>query len=141
MSFDPTRFSLDEHVNSNWTMTVEAGTSFEDVCNPAFFSNVAARLHPYDQIRVRIDTGEWYAILLVVDCARTWAKVVPLIAPIKLVAEGGEPAEVDSQYEIKFLGPHKKFCVIRKMDKEAIKEQCATKQEAHSWLNHYLIAL
>lgn len=141
MSLDPARFSLDEYVNSNWTLTVEAGTSFEDVLNPAFFSNVAARLHPYDHIRVRIDTGEWYAVLLVVNCARAWAKVVPLIAPIKLVSEDVEPQEIDSQYEIKFLGPHKKFCVIRKSDKETIKEQCANKQEAHGWLSSHLLSL
>lgn len=141
MSLDPSRFSLNEYVNSDWTLTVETGTTLDDVQKPEFLSNVAAKLHPYDTIRVRIDTGEWYAVLLVVNCARTWAKTVKLIGPIKLVAEDTEPQEVDSQYEIKFLGPHKKFCVIRKMDKEIIKEQCATKPEANGWLTSYLLTL
>lgn len=140
MSFDPARFSLSEHVNCNWTATVQAGTALEDVLNPAFFANIANKLHPYDRIVVRVDTGEYYAELLVLDCARTWAKVF-VLNKHALVKDETEMVEVDNQYEVKHLGPHNKWCVIRKLDKETIKEQCTSRQEANLWLSQHIMSL
>lgn len=140
MSLDPSRFAANEYVNTDWTVTVEAGTSLDDVLNPAFFANVSVKLHAYDHIRVRIDTGEWYAELLVLDCARTWAKTIKL-SEHKLVKDGSPEQEADDQYFVKHNGPHFKFCVIRKADKEVIKDGFATKQEAHSWLAAHLLSL
>lgn len=137
MSLDPARFGLTEYLNSSWTVTVEAGTSLEDVLNPAFFANVAAKMHPYDHIRVRVDTGEYYAELLVLDCSRNWARTV-ILYQAKLSAEESELPPVDDQYEIKMLGAHKKWCVIRKSDKEAIKEQFSNRAEASAWLASHL---
>lgn len=143
MSLDPSRFALDEHVNANWTLTAEAGTSIEDVMNPAFLANVAARLHPYDHIRVRVDTGEWYAELMVLDCGRTWAKLFKLgfYELVKSAENDGLSEGADAQYAVKFLGPHKKFCVVRRSDNEVIKEDLRTKTDANLWLSQYVLAL
>lgn len=142
MSLDPARFQSNEYVNTDWTVTVEAGTSLEDVANPAFFANVAARLHPYDHIRVRIDTGEYYAELMVLDCGRAWAKTV-VLQKHKLVKDDqdGLVEGADKDYEVKLQGPHKKWCVIRRSDKEIIKEGCVSKQDANLWLSNYVITL
>lgn len=142
MSLNPSRFSLDETANQNWTLTVEAGTTLDDVLKPEFLSNVAAKMRPYDRVRVRIDTGEWYAELLVLTCGRAWAKLIPIFT-LPLMDNKVEEMESDAldQYFIKFQGPHLKFCVLRKSDKEIIKEQCETKQEAHGWLTSYLLTL
>lgn len=140
MSLDPSRFHGDEYVNTNWTVTVEAGTSIEDVLNPAFFANIAVKMHQYDRIRVRIDTGEWYAELLVLDCARTWAKTFKL-SYFELVKPGADDPAIDDQYFVKHNGPHYKFCVIRKTDKEIMKEGFATKQEAHAWLAAHILSM
>ena len=142
MSLDPSRFAADEYVNTNWTLTAEAGTSIEDVMNPAFLANVAVKLHPYDHIRVRVDTGEWYAELMVLDCGRTWAKTFKLNYYELVKDSNDELTEgADAQYSVKFLGPHKKFCVVRRSDKEVIKEGCMTKQDANVWLSQYVITL
>lgn len=142
MSLDPARFALDEHVNCNWTVTVEAGTSLEDVANPAFFANIAAKLHPYDHIRVRIDTGEYYAVLLVLDCGRAWAKTFVLSKhDLTKNHDEGPSAGADKDYLIKFQGPHKKWCVIRKSDKEVIKEGCSAERDANLWLSQYVVTL
>jgi hypothetical protein len=142
MSLDPSRFSLDEYVNQNWTLTVEAGTSLEDVLNPAFLANVANKLSPYDHIRVRVDTGEWYAELLVTSCGRAWAKLHKLYE-VKLVNPNEEAMQEDamSQFLIQHRGAHLKFCVVRKSDNEPIKEQLTSKQEAQGWLTSYLLTL
>lgn len=142
MSLDPSRFSLDETANQNWTLTVESGTTMDDVLKPEFLSNVASKMRPYDRIRVRIDTGEWYAELLVLTCGRNWAKLVVIFA-IDLVGNIVEQIESDAldAFYIKHNGPHLKWSVIRKSDKEAIKEQCQSKAEAQAWLSSYLLTL
>jgi hypothetical protein len=140
MSLDPSRFTENVYVNTDWTLTVERGTSLEDVLNPAFLANVANRLHPYDHIRVRVDSGEWYAELMVLQCGRVWAKLM-VLSKHSLTDEEVNAEEVDDQYFVQFCGPHKKFCVIRKSDKEAIKEQCANKSEAQAWLSSHLLTL
>ena len=139
---DPSRFTLDEHANQNWTLTVEQNTTLDDVLKPEFLANVANRLHPYDRIRVRIDTGEWYAELLVVQCGRVWAKIVPLFT-IDLVEKMDEEVEGEAfdQFIIQFRGPHLKFCVVRKIDKEPIKDKLDSKVEAQQWLANYTRAL
>lgn len=142
MSLNPSRFALDEHTNQNWTLTVESGTTLDDVLKPEFLSNVSKQMRPYDRIRVRVDSGEWYAELLVLTCGRAWAKLV-VVFKIDLAENSLEELEGDimDAYFVKWQGPHNKFCVIRKVDKEPIKEQCETKQEAQNWLSSYLLTL
>lgn len=139
MSLDPSRFRESAFVNTDWTVTVEAGTSLEDVLNSAFFANVAARMNPYDHVRVRVDTGEWYAELMVLDCGRNWAKTMKLCEH-RLVREEPEQ-EIDSQFYVKSLGPHKKFAVIRKSDNETIRDGFSNKHEANVWLASHLLSL
>ena len=139
---DPTRFSLNEHANQDWTLTVEEGTQLNDVLNPSFLANVAGQLRPYDHIRVRVDTGEWYAELLVVTCGRVWAKTVMLYS-VDLVNKAQEDLEAESfdEYFVQYRGPHLRFCVIRKSDKEPVKERLETKVEALGWISNYVLAL
>jgi len=142
MSLDPTRFALDEYQNANYTLTVESGTSLEDVLQPAFLANVAPKLRPYDRIRVRVDSGEWYAELLVLSCGRVWAKMVPIFT-LDLTSQEIEQMVAGSldQFYIKHRGPHLGWCVIRAEDNEPLKEQCASKREAQVWLDSYVMTL
>ena len=134
---DPARFALSEHTNQDWTVTVETGTSLEDILNVAFFSNVANRLRPYDRIRVRIDTGEFYAELLVLGCGKTWAKTVPIFS-MDLAAKADEKMqESNDEYRVQWRGPHLKFCIIRNSDNEPVKERLETKADAEAWLVNY----
>lgn len=135
----PTRFGLTEHANQDKTITVEAGTKLEDVLKSEFYANVAPLLIPYDHIRVRIDTGDWYAELLVLSCGRNWAKVKTLYH-VKLAAEDTDmgTAEDDKEYKVCFRGPNLKHSVIRIADKSVLKEGCETNAEAKTWLAEYL---
>jgi len=137
---DPARFALGEQVNQYWTVTVESGTTLEDVMRPEFLANVAARLRPYDRISVRVDTGEWYAEFLVVACGRVWAKLVATME-LDFTDRNIEVSELNGSEDffVKYRGPHLKFCVIRKADNEPIKERLDSMAEANSWLAAYLI--
>ena len=134
MRLDPVRFKSTEHVNNDWTLTVESNVSLEDVLTPEFLANVAAQLRPYDHVRVRTDTGEWYAELLVMSAGRTWAKLRPLYKLDLAATETEVSPEAQEGYEILHRGPHLKFCVVRKSDKQPLKEQFDTKKEARDWL-------
>lgn len=139
---DVSRFEQAEFANQVWVLTVPTDTELEDVLKPQYLGNVASRLRPYDKIQVRIDTGEWYAELLVIESGRAWIKAVALLK-VDLVTQEIEVTDVaDAEaYYIQHRGPHLKFCVIRKLDQECIKEKCASKVEAITWLNNYLITM
>ena len=133
MKLDVARFALDEQVNQDWTATVEVGTTLHDVLQPEFLANVSSRLRPYDRIRIRVDTGEWYSELLVLSCGRVWAKLIPIFT-LDLTTQDVETSQADAadRYLIQYRGPHLKFCVIRRTDKAPIKEQLENKAEAQA---------
>lgn len=140
---DPARFSLTEHKNQDWTLTAEEGTTIETVLKPEFFANIAVNLRPYDKIHVRVDTGDWYAELLVLQAERNWARVCVLryLDFTEETERSSEPVTADSplmDYKIQFRGPHLKYSVIRKSDNEVLKEKCENKGEAQFWLDNYL---
>ena len=134
----PGRFELTEHANQDKTITVEEGTKLSDLEVPAFYSNVAVQLRPYDHIRVRIDTGEWYAELLVLSCGKNWAKVKVLnkydLESKDTLLQGPDL----SGYEVKYRGPHHKHSVVRVSDSEVIKDEFSDKREAEAWLLDYV---
>lgn len=142
MRLDPARFNVTEHYNQNWTATVEANTKLEDVLDDTFFANVTPRLRQYDHIRVSVDTGEWYAELLVIACGKNWAKCISIFHIDLTECECEEKiGESYDRFFVQYRGAHLKWCVIRKDDKEPIKEQCMTKQDAQSWLSSYVMTL
>ena len=143
MSLDTARFSLYEHQNQTHVATAESGTSLKDVLEPNYFSNVANKLQPYDRIHVRVDTGEWYAELLVTSCGKNWAKTLVMyeVEFKENINEDETQNEAFSKFLVKHNGPHQKWCVIRKSDNEPIKVQCASRQEASAWLASYLNTL
>ena len=144
MALDPRRFTEAQYKFTAYSVTVPAGTKYEDLLKQDFLSNMAAKLRQYDRILVSIDTGEWFAEFIVTACSRTWAKLHP-VYKLDLVSKEGESVEMDdethSQFEVKHRGPHLKWCVIRKSDKEPIKEQCENRQEAQAWLASYILTL
>jgi len=141
MKLDPIRFKQTEFANTSWTVTVEAGTVLEDLLIPEFFANVAAHLRPYDRIIARVDTGEWYAELLVLSCGRTWVKT-KVLAGISLTTTDVDmtQAEAAEGYSIVHRGPHLKFCVIRKSDKQSLRDEFDTKEMARAWLADHVKA-
>lgn len=137
MRLDPIRCLLDEHANQNWTITVPENTVLDDVLRSDYLVNVAAKLRPYDHIRVRVDTGEWYAELLVLSCGRAWVKTVVLFH-LDLTAKDDEQTEQSEDYVVQYRGPHLKFCILRKSDRSPIKENLETKDAANAWLASFL---
>lgn len=142
MFLDPSRFNPADYKNTVWTLTVPADTELEEVLKPEYLANVAGKLTPYDRINVNVDTCEWYAELLVVSCGRVWAKLVPLVVLDLSTKEDDQlEGEAFEKFIVQYRGPHLKFCVVRKEDKEPIKNKCQSKAEANAWLQQYVLTL
>lgn len=132
---NPSRFELVEYERQDWIVTAEMGTVLSDLIDPGYWAHVSAKMKPYDQIQVRVDDGSWLVNLLVLDCSRNWAKVY-VMSEHKLTTADVSRSQAES-YSVEYKGPHRKFCVIRKSDNDAVHEGEADKETAIQWmLNH-----
>ena len=145
------RFKLAEHERNIHSITIEEGVTRAQLINPAFLAHVAAKLRPYDQIEVRCDDGTLFAKLLVLQAERTWARVHVLewhnLTTRDVSLSQGEDKESaaaaqklspEDDYLVQWKGPHKKWCVIRKVDGAYMREQEADKSAATTWLADWL---
>lgn len=140
----PGRVKGAEYVRNLWIVTVEQGTTREDVKRPEFWSLVSGNFKPYDRIELRSDDGTFFAEYLVLSADRAWARLHELsfhnlgTQDVSLTAAQAE--EQRKRYEIAWRGPHLLHCVERKDgDKvERLKEKLADKTVAQQWLDDHL---
>ena len=138
----PSKESLSQfdYGSTRFDAKIPYGVTLEDVLQPDFWAHHAKDLRPFDEIRVRADDGTWAAYLIVLDCARTWAKV-HVLSQHNLVSE----VSVTSEAEVKaFIESHevrhsagRKWHIIRKSDRAVMSENIEQKEEAVAWLDKH----
>lgn len=144
---DAGRMEQREQRMVDYFVVVEEGTTRKEMKNPAFWAHVAHKLKPYFKINIACDDGTFYAEGLVLQVDRTWA-IVHILEWHDLTtkdvaqsqAAAAEMGDSADGFEIKHRGEHRKWTVIRKSDREAVKEGLATKAEALIWLAEHLKA-
>ena len=137
------RWKLREQANAEHTITMELGTTMEDVAKPAYFAHIAAKLTPYDKIIVRADDGKIYGELLVLAVSHAWVKTYPLhwVDLDKVNASvSAKGAESMSGFTIEHKGPHLQWCVVRKNPSGIVHSGEPDEERARSWLLDYLKA-
>lgn len=145
---DANRFSLAEQERNLWCVTVEHGITRSQILNPAFWAQFSTKLKPYDHIEVRCDDGTIYAELLVIQSERTWARVHVLnwhdlttkdIAQSQAAPDTSPevPPDPTKEFKVKYMGPNKKWSVIRQSDEAIVREGEANKANAELWLSEY----
>lgn len=127
-----------EFARTLWSVFVEQNTPFENVIKPAFWAHVAAKLKALDRIEVFAEDGQYWAELMVLSVGKMEAKVV-VLRKIDLQAAPAPTLDL-GEYEVSWGGPHRKHRVVRKSDKEVIKDGFGTKEEAQLWLADHLKA-
>lgn len=151
---DASRLKLAEHERNVHLITVEEGVTRAQIINPAFLAHIAAKLRPYDQIEVRCDDGTIWARTLVLQAERTWARIYVLewhdlttrdVSLSQAAGEGQEPGKVeapdakrDAEFQVVYKGPHKKWCVIRNLDSQYVREGEENKAQAVQWLDQWI---
>jgi len=130
----PTRTQLAEFQRQDWCHNASEGTTLADIQSDSYWALMAAQFKPYDRIEVRLDTGEWLAELLVLQCERTWAKV-HLLKAYELTAVDDVP--ISNRHKVEWKGPQRKWTVIRGSDMAVVRESFASRSEANDWLSSY----
>lgn len=127
-----------EFTRTLWSVYAEQNTPFDEVTKPEFWAHVAAKLKPMDRIEVFEESGKYWAELMVLSTGKMMAKVAVLR---KIDLQEPTAPEMDMvEYEVNWGGPHKRHRVVRKSDKEVIKDEFGTKEEAQAWLADHLKA-
>lgn len=118
-----------------WSARPEAGTTIEQLMQPAYWASVAEQLKPGARIEVMPEDGAYFAEFIVRSCTRVSAVVYPLRV---VQFEFAEQTETDPEYFVKWRGPSKKWCVMRKSDNVPVIEDQETQELAYRELNDYL---
>lgn len=134
-----------EYVRTLWCVNVPAGHAPEDILAPGYWAHAATSMKGFDKLEVRAEDGSWYAEYLVLDCARTWAKIVPIVGPIRLdggrlhkpPATSAEITAAMNDYEVKFRGP-RLWSVVRISDGAVLKENEHQRETCEGWLRDYV---
>lgn len=138
LQLSPARMQGREYENNEWNITVESSWTMDDVVKPIFWSSVWQKLRRYDEITVRVDDGSWWARILVTQVGTGYAFVRALSFIDLTAAVATAPAALEG-FELRELGPFKKWCVIRTADSFVLKEKCESRVDAQTWLDHYKV--
>lgn len=136
MKINPGALKLAEHVRAIHIVSPPQGTTLEDLLKPEAWAHVAHDLTAGSRVEVVPESGEWFAEFYVVEAKRQWAKVV-LLRKVDLTAAPahGEATPADAEdFYAKWSGPISKFRVHRKKDKEVIRADFATAEDANLWI-------
>lgn len=132
------RFQFAKSAWNIWDVVPDVGTTVEQMADPAYWTNVAPKLAPWDEIVVRAEDGSYLAKFVVVESGQRYARVA-LLPGYPLMLQVAEPDAVDSlpnSYEIKWQGPHAKYAAIR--DGNKLRDGFSSKGSAQAWLREHL---
>jgi 16S rRNA U1498 N3-methylase RsmE len=111
LSLHASRFAQADQKFNRWTIVQPVGASVEDCLDPGYWAHVASKLRVGDEIRVLNDEMTHYAVLLVVESDRLWAKVA-ILNQASLTVGSVKPGD-DYAVEVEYAGPHHMHRVYR----------------------------
>lgn len=138
---NPEDIGLAQHRRQDFVCIAHEGVTVEDTLKPVFWSHYAARFQPFDRIEVREETGAWVAELMVMRAERNWASVALLnVHDLDKLRTSADTHDT-SAYEVKWKGPVKKWCVIRKADTQLVHHGADSQEVALAWLRQYEVTM
>lgn len=138
------RIKRAEYDNTVWAVALEAGTPYEEVFKPEFWSNVtvARNMKIGDEIKLFPDEGHYFARLYIRDVGRMWAKVAELYKKDFDGAQttAGEDAVIND-FIVKYQGRVNKHVVIRVKDNQMLQSGFNSVADAQTWIVEHRKAL
>ena len=131
----PARVKEASYARTHWSCTVASGTVPEDLLKPEYWSHIAVKMRPRDQVEAWSDDGTWYAEYVVRACDRSWAMLAP---KMKLNFNSAEIPVEDSPYAVSHRGAHDQWSVTRKSDGAVLFKEGRTREEADAWMRQYI---
>ncbi len=129
------KFKQAEAYRITYLITPAAGTPMKRILKRDYWTNIAPVLTKAAKIEVVPEDGEYYAELIVTAFGKNWADVV-LHGEVTYLNRG-EPIPEDSEFFIKYRGVISGHAVIRKSDKQVIKDGFQTWAVAKQWLEQH----
>ena len=136
-----------DYVRNVFAATIPQGTEFNEILNPAFWAHTSNKLHPTDRIEIMDEEGTYFAEVMVVSCAKNWAKVSVLrfhelseAIPDSKATTAEELKAKKLEYKIDWT-QDTKARVIRLADKQVLQENFPSKADAEKWLTSYLTSM
>jgi hypothetical protein len=124
-----------EHAYNRWRASVPHGTDPNIISTPGYWAHCIAKgLRVHDIIEVIPESGEWLAILWVLDVGRAHARVKML--EIHMAQEDGAELNADG-FKVEYRGAAK-WCVVRIADKSFLYRDQPTRAAAEGKLAEYL---
>ena len=127
-----------------WSAMIPNGIGPEKLMVPAFWGLYAAKFRPFDEIRARAEDGTWIARFVVLETARTWARLQQLehhnlgTQDVSLTKAANLNLEAARrEFEVKHRGP-RGWSVVRLSDKQVMHEGAQSKDAANLWLDGHL---
>lgn len=140
-SMEGQRFRGMEFMRNSHLCTVFADTTPQDLCEPPYWAHVSTQVKSRDRIEAWADDGTWMAEYVVLEAGRNWAKLHLLAVHHFTTADQAMTlADQTSPYEITHKGPHGKWSVIRKSDRELMSDGHETAGGAASWVTERMKA-
>ena len=118
-------------VRNRWSVVLTPEIVKDDLQNPRFWSNIAARLNNGDILAVRTENETAYGEFIVIESSRIHAKVQELSWHV--LGETGTQ-ETGDEYEYKWRGPSWRHCVVRKSDNYCMVKELPSKEAALQWI-------
>ncbi len=130
------RFELAQHRRNVWRFVLPEGDTLDDALETDYWIHVSQRLTSLDTIEIVPDDGSFYAELLVRSLA--FGQVSTGVIRLVKFNEVGESFQaIESQYTVKFKGPHEKWVVLS-ANGEVLVTKLDNEGVAHRWLNNYV---
>ena len=135
------RFRAIEYMRAEYLCTAFADTTPQDLLEPAYWAHMSAQFKPRDRIEAWADDGTWMAEYVVLEAGRNWAKL-HLLTVYHLTTSDQSLTKADQMtpYSVEHKGPHGKWTVIRKSDREVMSEGHETIQGATDWITNRMKA-
>lgn len=126
-------FGLAGHRYQQFDATVKSDLTLKDLENPELWVNVATKVNPGDEIRVRAEDDSFVALLHVTYSVGSQIRLKLVYGTELEAVDYDAMHESSSVYELKMRGP-KKWCIIQKETGDIVKELIPTQLEAQKEL-------
>ena len=125
-------------IQNHFAAVTPQGTPFEHVLEPEFWAHCAYKLRPCDLITVHTDDMTYLGRLYVRSVsapARDRPNNRATVAKLEYHEFGAAPKDLRGKnHEVRFIGPHLKWCVVSLTDERVLKDGCGTSEEAAQWM-------
>ena len=136
----PSRCKLAEYQRSVFAINPEPDMPFEAMLSPHYWAHVSQNFRPGTKLEIYPPEGHYYALLLVQDCGRLFAKVAVIQKVDFVPVTVGEHQLDTSAYRASYGGVNSKWCVHRVVDgkKELMKSELGDREEAEAWIRQHV---